>query len=60
MIYWLKVYEDEMEISPPWYEAGQCEKKSEAPEGSRFFRKATTWQAAMDKIDFAEPPELGD
>ena len=57
-MFWLKIYKDDLNILPPYYEGGQIEKKSEAPEGSKIFLKEKTWQESMDKLDFAEVEEM--
>lgn len=58
MIYWMVIHKDELEILPPYYEAGTVEKKSETPEGAIIFRKESTWQKAMNEMDFAEVEEI--
>lgn len=58
MIYWMVIHKEELGILPGYYEAGIAEKKSDAPEGAKIFRKESTWQKAMDEMDFAEVEEI--
>lgn len=57
-MFWLIIHKDELGILPPYYEGGSIEKKSEAPKGAKIFKKESTWQKAMDELDFAELEEM--